>query len=54
MVLAPDAPCAMIRLLDESNNANDSWPPNEPHVLPGPVQLPISDVNWLLLKQLWI
>jgi hypothetical protein len=48
MVLLPDAPCAMVRLLGESDNENDGWPPDEPHEPPGPVQLPRSEVNLLL------
>jgi hypothetical protein len=47
MVLVPDAPCTIVKLLGESDSENDGWPvwPHEP---PGPVQLPRSEVNLLL------
>ena len=48
IVLVPDAPCAMDRLLGESDNENDGWLEVEPHEPPGPVQLPRSEVNSLV------
>jgi hypothetical protein len=45
MVLLPDAPCATVRLLGESDKKNDG-DPDEPHDPPGPLQLPRSFVNW--------
>jgi len=48
IVLLPDAPCATVRLLGESDNENDGEPPPPPHEPPAPVQLPRSFVNWWL------
>lgn len=47
IVLVPDLPCAMERLLGESDSENDGSL-EEPHTPPGPVQLPRSEVNSLL------
>ena len=48
IVLVPETPCAMDKLLGESDNENDGWLDVVPHEPPGPVQLPRSDVNSLL------
>jgi len=45
IVLVPDEPCAMVRVLGESDNENDGEPPPPPHEPPAPVQLPRSFVN---------
>ena len=47
IVLLPDPPWAMDRLLGEADNATDGLV-DVPHSPPGPVQLPRSEVNsWL-------
>jgi hypothetical protein len=48
MVLVPDAPCAIDRLVGESDTEKDGVPDDEPHKPPAPVQLPRSEVNRLL------
>ena len=47
MVLLPEAPCAIDRLLGASDTEKDGWP-ELPHDPPGPVQLPRSEGNSLL------
>ena len=48
IVLLADPPCAMERLLGESDNENEGWLDVVPQSPPGPVQLPRSEVNSLL------
>ena len=48
MVLVPDAPCAIDRLVGESDTENDGVPDDVPHKPPAPVQLPRSEENRLL------
>ncbi len=48
IVLVLEAPCAMDRLLGESDNENDGELEVVPQEPPGPVQLPRSEMNSLV------
>ena len=48
MELVPDAPCAIDRLVGESDTEKDGVPDDVPHEPPAPAQLPRSEANSLV------